>query len=133
LSKIGERLYVWPAGVRASLREALGAEWTKLGTLPGTPWLLAAIIAATVAVSAAASAAVSCPAGGCAVDPAKVSLTGIYLGQAVAAIVGVLAVSSGQHRDDPHHHHRDAPPGHRAHRQGGHRRLLGPGGRVMSR
>jgi ABC-2 type transport system permease protein len=90
-----------PAGTRnvrhggwASLREALHAEWTKLRTLPGTPWLLAAIIAATVAVGTAATAAVSCPSGGCSVDPGKLSLTGIDLGQAVAAILGVLAISS---------------------------------------
>jgi ABC-2 type transport system permease protein len=79
---------------RISLREALHAEWTKLRTLPGTPWLLAAVIALTVAVSAAAAAAVTCPSGGCAVDPAKVSLTGIDLGQAVAAILAVLAISN---------------------------------------
>ena len=78
----------------ASLREALRAEWTKLRTLPGTPWLLAAIIGLTVAVSAAAAAAVTCPAGGCSIDPAKLSLTGIDLGQAVAAILGVLVISS---------------------------------------
>jgi ABC-2 type transport system permease protein len=77
-----------------SLREALHAEWTKLRTLPGTPWLLAAIIAATVAVSTAATAAVTCPSGGCSVDPAKLSLTGIELGQAIVAILGVVAISS---------------------------------------
>jgi ABC-2 type transport system permease protein len=76
-----------------SLREALHAEWTKLRTLPGTPWLLAAIIAATVAVSTAATAAVTCPTGGCSVDPAKLSLTGTDLGQAVVAILAVLAIS----------------------------------------
>jgi ABC-2 type transport system permease protein len=78
----------------ASLREALHAEWTKFRTLPGTPWMLTAMIAATVAVGSAAAAAVSCPAGGCTVDPAKLSLTGIDLSQAVAAIVAVLAISS---------------------------------------
>jgi ABC-2 type transport system permease protein len=73
---------------------ALNAEWTKLRTMPGTFWLLAGVVATTVAVSTAATAAVSCPHGGCSVDPAKVSLTGIYLGQAVAAILGVLVISS---------------------------------------
>ena len=82
-----------PAGW-TSLREALHAEWTKLRTLPGTPWLLAAIIAATVVVSIAATAAVTCPSGGCSVDPAKLSLTGTDLGQAVVAILAVLAISS---------------------------------------
>ena len=44
-------------------------------------------------VSAAVAAAVRCTSGHCAEDPAKISLTGIYLGQAVVAIVAVLAVS----------------------------------------
>ena len=90
-----------PEGVRnglhagwASLREALHAEWTKLRTLPGTPWLLAALLLLTVAVSAAATSATTCPSGGCSVDPAKLSLTGTDLGQAVVAILAVLAISS---------------------------------------
>jgi ABC-2 type transport system permease protein len=90
-----------PAGRRnarygrwAGLRVALHAEWTKVRTLPGTPWLLAATIVLTVTVSTAAAAAVACPSGGCAVDPARLSLTGIDLGQALAAILGVVAVSS---------------------------------------
>jgi ABC-2 type transport system permease protein len=75
------------------VRHALHAEWTKLRTLPGTFWLLLAAAALTVAVGAAADAAASCPFGGCADDPAKISLTGIYLGQAVIAVLAVTAVS----------------------------------------
>ena len=82
------------AGARAALR----AEWTKLRTVPGPAWLAAGVIAATVALSAAAAAAARCPAPGCAAgpaaDPAKISLTGIVLGQAVVAVLAVLAVSS---------------------------------------
>jgi ABC-2 type transport system permease protein len=37
---------------------------------------------------------VTCPAGNCAEDPAKISLTGIYLGQAVMAVLAVLMISS---------------------------------------
>lgn len=73
--------------------ETLHAEWTKLRTLPGTIWLLAAIAVLTVAVSAAASTAVTCPTAACNQDPAKVSLTGIDLGQALVAILAVLAVT----------------------------------------
>ena len=40
--------------------EMLHAEWTKLRTLPGTGWLLAAAAALTIAVSAAADAASTC-------------------------------------------------------------------------
>ena len=72
---------------------ALHAEWTKLRTVAGPGWLLRAAMALTVAVGAAAANAVSCPGGGCQVDPAKVSLTGLYLGQAIVAIVAVTAVS----------------------------------------
>jgi ABC-2 type transport system permease protein len=76
----------------ARLRDALHAEWTKLRTAPGTFWLLSAAVALTVAVSAAAAAATRCPAAGCGQDPARVSLTGIYLGQVVVAMVAVLAM-----------------------------------------
>jgi ABC-2 type transport system permease protein len=75
------------------MTDALRAEWTKLRTLPGTSGLLIAAIVSTVAVSAATAAAVKCPSGTCPEDPAKISLTGVYLGQAVIAIVAVLAIS----------------------------------------
>ena len=75
------------------MSRALHAEWTKLRTVAGPGWLLVAAIALTAVVGAVAANAISCQAGGCAVDPAKVSLTGIYLGQAVVAIVAVTAVS----------------------------------------
>jgi len=71
----------------------LHAEWTKLRTVAGPCWLLLAAIALTAAVGALAANAVDCPGGGCQVDPAKVSLTGIYLGQAIVVIVAVTAVS----------------------------------------
>jgi ABC-2 type transport system permease protein len=78
-----------------SMRDALHAEWTKVRTVAGTFWLLAAAIALTVTVSAAAAAATSCPPGiACPVDTAKLTLTGIQLGQAVIAILAVLAISS---------------------------------------
>jgi ABC-2 type transport system permease protein len=82
-----------PSTAAAGLRDALHAEWTKLRTAPGTIWLLFAAVALTVAVSAAAAAAARCPATGCGQDPARVSLTGVYLGQAVVAVVAVLAIS----------------------------------------
>jgi ABC-2 type transport system permease protein len=75
------------------VRESLHAEWTKLRTLASTFWLLLPAAARTVAVRPAAAAAVRCPSGGCADDPAKISLTGIYLGQAVVAVLAAMAVS----------------------------------------
>ena len=75
------------------MTDVVHAEWTKLRTLPGTGWLLLAAAALTAAVGAIAANALTCPAGGCQLDPAKVSLTGIDLGQAVVAIVAVTVVS----------------------------------------
>ncbi len=72
---------------------ALHAEWTKLRTVPGPGWLLVAAVAVTAAVGAIAANAVSCPSGGCQIDPAKVSLSGVYLSQAIVAIVAVTSVS----------------------------------------
>ena len=72
---------------------ALHAEWTKARTAGSTIWLLLAIIATTIAVGSAVATATRCPAAGCGQDPAKVSLSGIDLGQAVVAILAVLAIS----------------------------------------
>ncbi len=83
-----------PARAGAGLRDALRAEWTKQRTSPGTAWLLLAVAAVTVAVSAAAAASARCPAAGCGQDPGKISLTGVDLGQAVVAMVAVLAVGT---------------------------------------
>jgi len=77
----------------AGARETLHAEWTKLRTVAGTAWLLAATVVLTVAVSAAVTATVKCPSADCGLDPAKVSLVGVEVGQAVVAALAVLAIS----------------------------------------
>jgi ABC-2 type transport system permease protein len=74
-------------------REALHAEWTKLRTVASTGWLLLGAAVLTVAASTAADAAATC-SGGCPADPAKLSLTGVQAGQAIVAIMAVLAVSN---------------------------------------
>lgn len=81
---------------RAPAADTVHAEWTKLRTISGTAWLLASVVVLTVAVSVAAVAATRCtmPSLRCAPDTTKLSLTGIYLGQAVVAILAVLAVSN---------------------------------------
>jgi ABC-2 type transport system permease protein len=80
------------AGQAMSLRYALHAEWTKLRTVSGPAWLLLGIAALTIAVAAAAVAATHCPQNlTCPVDTTKLSLTGIQFGQAVVAILAVLA------------------------------------------
>jgi ABC-2 type transport system permease protein len=83
-----------PAGV---VTVALHAEWTKVRTLPGMSWLLAAVAVVTIAVGAAAAAAFHCGSGSClaastGTDPAKISLTGLYLGQVLVAVLGVLVI-----------------------------------------
>jgi ABC-2 type transport system permease protein len=65
------------------------AEWTKLRTVGAPAWLLVAAVVLTVALGALVSA--TCSATGC-IDPTKLSLTGIQLGQAVIAVVAVLVV-----------------------------------------
>jgi ABC-2 type transport system permease protein len=80
------------AALRQAALEALHAEWTKLRTAPGPGWLLLAVIATTAGLGVVADAATSCPLGGCAIDPAKTSLTGIDLGQAIVALLAVLAI-----------------------------------------
>jgi ABC-2 type transport system permease protein len=71
---------------------AIRAEWAKAWSDPGTAWLLGGLVVATVAVSAVAVGAARCQAAGCGQDPAAISLTGVYLGQAVAALAGVLVL-----------------------------------------
>jgi ABC-2 type transport system permease protein len=75
-------------------RETLHAEWTKLRTVASTGWLLLGAAVLTIAVSTAADAAATCPSGGCQADPAKLSLTGIQAGQAIVAVIAVLAVGN---------------------------------------
>ena len=89
-----------PAGLLAT---ALHAEWTKVRTLPGMIWLLAAAAVLTAATGAGAAAAFHCPAAGCSpaatgADPARISLTGLYLGQVLVAVLAVLAVG-GEYSD----------------------------------
>ena len=74
------------------MKQALHAEWTKLRTVPGSAWLLVALVVLTVGLSAAASVAVRCEDVGCALDPVKISLTGVALGQAISVMLAVLII-----------------------------------------
>jgi ABC-2 type transport system permease protein len=74
-------------------RETLHAEWTKLRTVASTGWLLLGAAVLTVAVGAVAEAAATCSSGGCQADPARLSLTGVQAGQAIVAVIAVLAIS----------------------------------------
>jgi ABC-2 type transport system permease protein len=72
----------------------LRSEWTKLRTSPGTRWLVAGVVVTTVGVSAVAAAVTTCVSRECPLDPARVSLTGVYVGQALVAVLGVLAIGT---------------------------------------
>lgn len=76
------------------MKLALHAEWTKLRTTVGTFWLLAAAIGLTVGLGAIADASASCSSAACNQDPAKISLTGVYLGQVLVAISAVTMISA---------------------------------------
>ena len=71
--------------------DALHAEWTKLRTIASTWWLVLGAAAVTVAASAGIAASAH-PSPGTA-DPTKLSLIGVDLGQAVVAVLAVLAVT----------------------------------------
>jgi ABC-2 type transport system permease protein len=76
------------------MTEALYAEWTKLRTLTETAWLLIGAVVLTVGVSVAVAATThQSPGSGGGQDPTKLALTGVDLGQAVLAVLAVLAIS----------------------------------------
>jgi ABC-2 type transport system permease protein len=75
------------------LADAVHAEWTKLRTVSTTGWLLLTSVAVTIGASAITSSVVQCPTS-CRADPAKISLTGVMIGQTTIAVLAVLLVSS---------------------------------------
>jgi ABC-2 type transport system permease protein len=75
------------------MSNALRAEWTKQRTIAGTGWLLAGAVAVTVALSAIVALAVSYGSVGSGQDITKLSLTGIYIGQAIIAILAVQTIT----------------------------------------
>jgi len=77
----------------AGLPDALHAEWTKMRTTPGAGRLAFAAVVLTAGLSAWAAAATTYTPG-TVQDPAKISLTGIDLGQAMIAILAVLTIGN---------------------------------------
>lgn len=71
---------------------AVHAEWTKLRTLGAARWMLAGVFALTLAVGAAVDAKTGYSAVGQATDTTKASLTGVYAGQALVAMLAVVMV-----------------------------------------
>jgi ABC-2 type transport system permease protein len=75
------------------MRQALHAEWTKIRTVAGPLGLLLGTVAATVALSTVATSVVNCTASGCGGDTTKLTLMGVYIGQALVAILAMLIIS----------------------------------------
>jgi ABC-2 type transport system permease protein len=76
------------------MSRALHAEWTKLRTVAATGWLLLAVIMLTVALSAVVTLALNYSSEGPGQDITKLTLAGVYIGQALVAILAVLSISS---------------------------------------
>ena len=74
------------------MTRALHAEWTKQRTVAGTGWLLLGATALTIALGAIVAGVVSYASTGSGEDLTKLSLTGVYLGQAVVAILAVQTI-----------------------------------------
>lgn len=75
------------------MSRALHAEWTKLRTVAATGWLLVAVITLTVALSAVVTLALNYSSEGPGQDITKLTLAGVYIGQALVAILAVLSIS----------------------------------------
>jgi len=72
---------------------ALHAEWTKQRTIAGPAWLLFGAIVLTVALSIVVTLATTYASAGAGQDLTKLSLTGVYLGQAIVAILAVITIT----------------------------------------
>jgi ABC-2 type transport system permease protein len=75
------------------MSHALHAEWTKLRTVAATGWLLLGMVALTVGLSVLVTLTLNYSSEGPGQDITKLSLAGIYIGQAVVAILAVLSIS----------------------------------------
>jgi ABC-2 type transport system permease protein len=75
------------------MTRALHAEWTKLRTIAATGWLLLGAVVLTVALSAVVALAVTYTSTGSGEDITKLSLAGIYVGQAIVAVFAVQSIS----------------------------------------
>jgi ABC-2 type transport system permease protein len=77
---------------RVGLRRAIAAEWTKLWSVRSTTWTLVATGVAVVGLSALSTGTVS--SSDIIGDPTARSLVGIFLGQLVFGVLGVLVMSA---------------------------------------
>jgi len=80
-----------PAG-RVGLRRAIAAEWTKLWSVRSTTWTLVATGVAVIGLCALSTGTVN--ASDIIDDPTRRSLIGIFLGQLIFGVLGVLVMSA---------------------------------------
>jgi ABC-2 type transport system permease protein len=80
-----------PSG-RVGLRRAMAAEWTKFWSVRSTMWTLVATGVAVVGLSALSTGTVS--PSDIIEDPTRRSLIGIFLGQLIFGVLGVLVMSA---------------------------------------
>ncbi len=81
----------WPTG-RVGLRRAMAAEWTKLWSVRSTMWTLVATGLAVVGLCALSTGTVS--PSDIIEDPTRRSLIGVFLGQLIFGVLGVLVMSA---------------------------------------
>lgn len=77
---------------RVGLRRAMSAEWTKLWSVRSTMWTLVATGIAVVGLATLSTGARS--ATDIVDDPTRLSLIGIFLGQLIFGVLGVLVISA---------------------------------------
>lgn len=80
-----------PAG-RAGLRRAMAAEWTKLWSVRSTTWTLVGTVIAVLGICALGTATVN--PSEIIDDPTRRSLIGIFLGQLIFGVLGVMVMSA---------------------------------------
>lgn len=86
--------------LRGRTADVLRFEWVKLRTLASTRWILCSVVVATIAIGTLVSYATIArwstmtAADRANLDPAFRSLTGLFFGQLVVGVLGVLAVTS---------------------------------------
>jgi ABC-2 type transport system permease protein len=77
---------------RVGLRRAMAAEWTKLWSVRSTTWTLVGTVVAVVGLCALGTGTVS--PSEIIDDPTRRSLIGVFLGQLVFGVLGVLVMSA---------------------------------------
>ncbi len=77
---------------RVGLRRAMAAEWTKFWSVRSTMWTLIATGVAVVGLSALSTGTIN--ASDIIDDPTRRSLIGIFLGQLIFGVLGVLVMSA---------------------------------------